>query len=269
MNGFFSLPDFITAFNLFLNVLFLRKHKKVNIAAVITCLMTFGLSLYLLYIGGAEQAGFVWCLILPITAAFLLGIKMGTILITPFFSVALISLLVPFNPFLLVEYSGAVKFNFFTIYILVSLIAIYYEYSRQTTHKELVSNERRFRSLIENSTSVYAVIDSNGTVLYESQSLKKVYGYEPHELMGKNIYDLVHPDDVPYAREKIMESVSHPHIVKKAEVRYRHKDGSRRDIEVSGVSLLDDPTINGIILTCHDVTERKRAENEIKPLSGA
>jgi PAS domain S-box-containing protein len=48
------------------------------------------------------------------------------------------------------------------------------------------------------------------------------------------------------------------------EVRYKHKDGGYRWIEVAGVSLLDDPAVRGVVLSSHDITERRRAESELR-----
>jgi len=52
--------------------------------------------------------------------------------------------------------------------------------------------------------------------------------------------------------------------VRAIEARYRHKNGSWRTINVTGVNRLDDPNFGGIILTSHDVTERKKAERELR-----
>jgi signal transduction histidine kinase/CheY-like chemotaxis protein len=50
--------------------------------------------------------------------------------------------------------------------------------------------------------------------------------------------------------------------VRKAEYRYRHKDGRWIDLEAVGCNLLHDPAVNGIVLNIRDITERKRAEEE-------
>ncbi len=121
-----------------------------------------------------------------------------------------------------------------------------------------------FRSLIENSASVYAVVDAQGQTLYESPSLEKVYGWKPEEIVGKNIFDLVHPEDMEYAAESFRELLEKPGFVKKVEIRYRHKDGSWCTIEVSGVNLLHNPAVAGVVLTSHDITERRRVEHALR-----
>lgn len=263
----FAFIDLVVTFIMLLNFLFLRWHKKVHITALITCFMTFGLAIYLLHLGGAEQAGYVWCVFVPVIAAFLLSLKVGIAVIITFFISTMILILIPENPFRIVEYSDPVKVNFLMVLALISIISIYYEYISRSTRQQLLSNERRYRSLIRHSASVYAIIDENGIILYESQSLKKVYGYEPDELVGKSIFEHVHPDDVSYALEKIQKLITDPGKVKAAEIRYQHKNGNWLTIEVKGVNLLDDPAVKGIILTSHDITGHKQAEDKIKSLN--
>lgn len=78
---------------------------------------------------------------------------------------------------------------------------------------------------------------------------------------------LVHPDDrerpaLEFA--KLFEETDKPNCV---EIRYKHKDGTYRDIEVVGLNLINDPAINGIILTSHDISRLKQAERDINLLN--
>ena len=52
-----------------------------------------------------------------------------------------------------------------------------------------------FRSLIEHSPDAISLIDPDGEVLYASASTTKVFGYQPEELVGRNGWDLIHPED--------------------------------------------------------------------------
>ena len=132
-----------------------------------------------------------------------------------------------------------------------------------TEHKRMLDALRKsedwFRSLIENADTVYAVVDAQGQTLYESPSLERVYGWKPEEIVGKSIFDLVHPDDIEAATNGFADLMRSPGKPISMDIRYRHKDGSWRDIEVTGVNLLENDAIRGVVLTSHDTTERKRA----------
>ena len=76
--------------------------------------------------------------------------------------------------------------------------------------------------------------------------------------------ELVHPDDMEIVndvREIIFDDANAP--VQKSEVRLRHKDGSWRIFEVTASNLLYDNIIEGAIVTLHDITERKRTEENL------
>ncbi len=134
---------------------------------------------------------------------------------------------------------------------------------QKKAQQALEESEAWYRSLIELGTTVYAVLDPDGTIRYESPTLKRVYGWEPGEVVGKNILELVHPDDVEYAGQRLARLLKRPGDVEEAEVRYRHKDGSWLTIAVSGVNLMDEPAIKGIVLTSHNITRRKELEDAI------
>ncbi len=128
-------------------------------------------------------------------------------------------------------------------------------------------SEQYFRPLIERGLDVVVVLNSDGTIRYESPSIQNVIGYKPKEQQGKSIFDLIHPDDmasVTSASSQLLQNqAANVHI----ELRIRHKDGSWRYIEAVGQNLLDDPAVAGIVVNFRDITERKRAEEEIRRLN--
>lgn len=126
--------------------------------------------------------------------------------------------------------------------------------------ERLQRSEEWFRSLIELSASVYAVIDAHGTVLYESPSVERWYGWTPGELVGRNATNLIHPEDVDRALTALSEIVACPGAVACEEFRYQHKNGSWRWVRAIGVNHIENPAVGGIVLTSQDITECKEAE---------
>ncbi len=122
-----------------------------------------------------------------------------------------------------------------------------------------------FRALIENSADIIAVLDGNGTIRYQSPSVKSQLGYEPEELNGRSVFDLIHPDDVASANAALSRSFNisretSPYI----ELRIRHKNGSWRDFAGMGRSMLANPSVRGIILNARDITERREMEEGLR-----
>jgi|GEM_PF-750506 PAS domain S-box-containing protein len=125
-------------------------------------------------------------------------------------------------------------------------------------------SEQRFRLLMENSMVHLAVIDPQGTVLYENPTMERLLGYEIGELKGTNAFEFLHPEDLPRGLEVMRQLLAFPDKVVAAEVRYRHKDGSWRIMEVKAKNLLDEPVIRGIVVNTQDITERKLAEEAVR-----
>ena len=127
-------------------------------------------------------------------------------------------------------------------------------------------SEERFRSLAQNSSDVVTVVDADRNVLYQSPSMEKVLGHDPEERIGKNLaeHSIVHPDDAAEQDAAFARAIANPGEGVGAEVRVRHSDGSWRRMEAIYTSLLDDPRVGGVVLNARDVTERRRAEEELR-----
>jgi len=128
----------------------------------------------------------------------------------------------------------------------------------------LRGSEARFRALVENSYDAVALIDGDAKIVYASASTTRLLGYSPAELVGRNPLDLIHPDDLPYARERFAAAAERPDAAVVAEYRVRHRDGSWRSIEGVGVNRIAEPGIGAIVANFRDITERKQLEERLR-----
>ena len=124
--------------------------------------------------------------------------------------------------------------------------------------------ERRFRRLIEHSSDVIALTDERGVIRYCSQSILGVLGLVPDGVLGRSMFDLHHGDDVPRARRTLAAALIAPGRAARAEVRIRHHDGAWREFEIAMVNRLTEPEVAAVVVTHHDVTERKHAEAALR-----
>jgi len=131
--------------------------------------------------------------------------------------------------------------------------------ARHLAAEAVKRSEQHFRLLIENSMFHLRIIEPDGTIRYESPTLDRFLGYQPAEQEGFNAFDFVHPDDQAQTQEKLRELLENPGMVAVVEMRYRHKDGTWRYLDVKGRNLLQNPIINGIVLNGRDITEEKKA----------
>jgi PAS domain S-box-containing protein len=129
---------------------------------------------------------------------------------------------------------------------------------------ELVRREKYFRTLTENSLDILCIINREGNLAYVSASVKNVLGYTPEELRGENAFARVHAEDLPRAQEAFQLALDHPERTIKIQLRYKNQAGEWRRLELVGKNRLADPEIAGIVANCRDVTDRWRAEEELR-----
>ncbi len=133
---------------------------------------------------------------------------------------------------------------------------------RKMAEDALRQSEARFDSLIRNALEIITFLDANGTIAYESPAVERILGYQKNELVGRNAFDLVHPDDLPDVHTAFLKILDDPQLTPTVEFRFRHSDGSWRWLEATGTNLLADPAVSGIVINSRDITERKQIEEE-------
>lgn len=131
--------------------------------------------------------------------------------------------------------------------------------------RALEESERRFRSVVQNSSEIVKITDADGTLRYASPAFGRIFGYDPDEVIGTNVFDYAHPEDIPHIKEETEKTLESPGVNSNmVEYRFRHKSGSWHWVESVGTYLLDDPAIEGVVINTRDVTERKEAEQALR-----
>ncbi len=120
------------------------------------------------------------------------------------------------------------------------------------------------RSLIQNSTDVITILKEDGTILFKSPSVERLFGYTENELVGTNAFRLIHPDDLPKVVEALSRIIKDPEVMLTASYRIKHKDGNWRMLESTGSNQLGNPLIRGIVVNSRDTTERRQAEETLR-----
>lgn len=128
----------------------------------------------------------------------------------------------------------------------------------------LRGSEARLRALVASASDVISVVDRDGTLRYSSPVAETMLGYRPGTGCGESILEIVHPDDrVRVAtlldRTREMRGMSRP-----VEARLRHVDGSWIHAEIVANDMLDEPAVQGVVVTTRDVSERKDAEDALR-----
>jgi PAS domain S-box-containing protein len=157
---------------------------------------------------------------------------------------------------------------------------------RRAAEQALRHSEERFRALTENALEWVSVLSPTGTILYESRSVERLFGHNPNQVVGRSIFELIHPDDVDEAAAMLRSLLAEPggvgsteppgsagggfagagaetQSVREFEVRVCHSDGSWHWLNGSARNLVHEPAVGGIVLNARDVTELRESQEQL------
>ena len=121
-----------------------------------------------------------------------------------------------------------------------------------------------FRSLIENISEIVVVIDRTGVIRFSNPQLQKVLGFSVEFVIGRNIFDFIHPDDASRARLEYSETVRKAGENVPSVLRIRDASGAWIPFEIIANNRLSDPDIQGVVFTARDLRFRHEVENTIR-----
>ena len=141
--------------------------------------------------------------------------------------------------------------------------AIRYAIERQQIQAQLRSSERRFRAMIEHNVDCIMLANLQGEILYESPAALRLLGYEVDVPPSHNTFHYLHPDDVGAARQMLEQIMQRPLASAAGQMRAKHKDGTWRWVSATITNWLDHPDVAAIVINYLDITDSKRAEQDL------
>ncbi|MEZ5069755.1 MAG: PAS domain S-box protein [Bacteroidales bacterium] len=137
-------------------------------------------------------------------------------------------------------------------------------YKIERAEQALVAQEARQSAIISNISEVLAILDRDGTITYKSPNILNFYGWEPEMLIGRSAWDNIHPEDREQALAEFHSVLSKKNRRSTFELRYKHADGRYTHTVFTATNLLHHPNILGVLLNYHDISERKKAQMELR-----
>ena len=134
--------------------------------------------------------------------------------------------------------------------------------SRRNLMTALNNSVEKIWSLLQNVSDIITLVDKQGVIQYQSTADREVLGYDEFEVVGRNIYSLLHPDDKHLINIDASGLPDGPQQRQLAECRMLHKNGSYVFLEMQLNNQLYNPAIRGVILTSHNITQRKKRDEE-------
>jgi len=146
----------------------------------------------------------------------------------------------------------------------LGLVATYRDISDQRRmEKTLRHSEERYRLLVQNASDISALFDPDGRISYVSPAVERILGYRPEELVGQPGSAVLHPEDKRTMEADLEQWLNNPDQATTGQYRYRHKNGSWRNLESVANNCLEHPAIRAIVVNSRDVTERVQLEEAL------
>ena len=217
---------------------------------------------------------------LTVIAGILLGLRCSLALATLNIFVVLVIALLEINgypfPHIFLE-APMVRWFDFSLFLIFTITPVYLiltslsealkrarkeNEQRKEAEQEIRASEEYFRDLIENAQDIITVLDADGTIRFESPAIERVLGYTPDELIGKRVFDFMHPEDLKRILSMYKKGIQEAGKIERIEFRFKHRDGSWRHLEAIAQNLLHNSVAQGVVVNSRDVTEQKRLEKQ-------
>ncbi|MGK2947276.1 MAG: putative bifunctional diguanylate cyclase/phosphodiesterase [Acidimicrobiales bacterium] len=184
-------------------------------------------------------------------------------------AIALVPLLVPGAVAVLGEVRGDPANPVILYGVTVGLVALAFTRAARILGAEaeardaVRSQERYAQAVAMNSSDAVALLDETATIVRPAPEMAALVGYHGQSIQGVDVFMLVDPEDLTDARAVFERSLASPGQTFSSEIRVTHARGHQLWISARTVNLLHDPDVGGVVVTLHDVTERREAQAEL------
>ncbi len=152
-----------------------------------------------------------------------------------------------------------------------SVLLVFLAYTRgarilqdEAAARAAVRSQQRFaQAVASNSSDAMVLLDTDGIATMEAPQLAALLGHPGARAMGVNVFDLISPEDQAESWAVFERCMTAPGQMFETELRTRHGEGHEMWLSARIVNLLDDPDVGGVVVNIHDISDRRRAEEEL------
>jgi PAS domain S-box-containing protein len=154
---------------------------------------------------------------------------------------------------------------FLVVEIGLVLVVLALASRQRQVQQALRESERKFRSLVETTPDWVWEVDRDLVFTYSSPRVRDLLGYEPEEIVGRSVRDLLAPGEAASVEAELETRIEDPAALQNVELHQLRKDGEEIVTETSAAPVYDESgTLVGYRGIDRDITERKRAERELE-----
>ncbi|MDZ7650121.1 MAG: ATP-binding protein [Cytophagales bacterium] len=119
-----------------------------------------------------------------------------------------------------------------------------------------------YKSVVEDGSDIIFIVNYEGTILYHNHSVKETLGYKASGLVGKNFFDYLPSHLITHFRKEFVKSTRRVYN-KSIEFQFICRDKSYKYLEFNSVNLKQKEGVDGLILDCRDISQRKKDAEEL------
>ena len=132
------------------------------------------------------------------------------------------------------------------------------------TEDKLRSSAEWFKALVQHTSEGFVTIGPGTTVTYASPAVERILGRSADELLGTSGLELLIEEDRDRVAGGLVSILAKPGHMVREQVRIEHPTEGIRWIEAGAVNLLENPDIEGIVVTFRDVTDGRVAGDALR-----
>ena len=204
----------------------------------------------------------IWAVLPVFMSALLLPLHFMLIAATAVFGgILLLPVLVEEITFMLIFYPYAYV-NGICVLIIIGAVLRSKDFKHiDAQRRKLAESEETYRSIVENTNDVIMLSSPDGVISYLSPACKKVFGYDPAELIGAEL-SIVHEKDIEKAvmvHHQVLSGKSGSNF----EYRIRSKGGETKYVSHSWRPIHKGDRIQKIVSVVRDVSDLRRMEEDL------
>ena len=141
--------------------------------------------------------------------------------------------------------------------------SIRYALERKRSEIAIHQNEQKYRSLIENTIDLIALIDDSLVYTYANPSHTRTLGYGVKEIVGSNLSDYLHPEETDRVCAEFKECLKEENKTLSLEFRLCHQGGSWHIFQGLINTFRDSDGKIKAAMNAHEITQRVQSEREL------
>jgi PAS domain S-box-containing protein len=130
------------------------------------------------------------------------------------------------------------------------------------TLQSYVKRGEFFKAVVEDGSDIIFIVDYAGEILYHNPSVQETLGYGANTLVGRNFFDFILPTTL-LAFKKAYYQSTRKKFNESVEFQFLCKDQSYKYLEFNSINLFQKEGIEGLILDCRDIAQRKKDADEL------